>query len=208
MCESARVFRFKHSEAPLSILVFTLHRFSPPLPDPPAPRRDYTPLVNLISLLFQIRDDYQNLRSTEYGENKGFCEDLTEGKFSFPVIHGVRAEREGGKREILSGSFLSFAPSSYRNRTESDSLISMPENRLSLADVLQKRTTDRSLKEYTVKIMTDRTKSFAYTRKVLRTLEGQVMSEIERLGGNRVLEGIVKGLSLGEEEEQKKEKEV
>ena len=52
--------------------------------------------------MFQIRDDYQNLQSTEYGENKGFCEDLTEGKFSFPLIHGVRSEREVGKREILS----------------------------------------------------------------------------------------------------------
>jgi len=67
-------------------------------------RRDYTPLVNLISLQFQIRDDYQNLQSTEYGENKGFCEDLTEGKFSFPLIHGIRSEMEVGKREILSES--------------------------------------------------------------------------------------------------------
>lgn len=63
---------------------------------------DYVPLVNLISLLFQIRDDYMNLQSTEYGDNKGFCEDLTEGKFSFPVIHGVRMEMQAGKREILS----------------------------------------------------------------------------------------------------------
>jgi geranylgeranyl diphosphate synthase type 3 len=49
--------------------------------------------------------------------------------------------------------------------------------------------------------MTERTKSFEYTRKVLRELEGQVYAEIGRLGGNRVLEGIVKGLSLGVEKE-------
>ena len=66
---------------------------------------------------------------------------------------------------------------------------------------MQKRTTDRSLKAYTVKIMTERTKSFEYTRKVLRTLERQVMDEIVRLGGNKVLEAIVKGLSLGEPQE-------
>lgn len=48
------------------------------------------PLVNLIGLSFQIRDDYQNLHSTEYSENKGLAEDLTEGKFSFPVIHSIR----------------------------------------------------------------------------------------------------------------------
>ncbi|KUI74079.1 Geranylgeranyl pyrophosphate synthase [Cytospora mali] len=51
---------------------------------------DCVPLVNLVGLSFQIRDDYQNLHSTEYSENKGLAEDLTEGKFSFPVIHSIR----------------------------------------------------------------------------------------------------------------------
>ncbi|MCJ1432769.1 geranylgeranyl pyrophosphate synthetase [Xylographa pallens] len=53
--------------------------------------RDCVPLVNLIGLIFQIRDDYMNLHSTDYTHNKGLCEDLTEGKFSFPVIHSIRA---------------------------------------------------------------------------------------------------------------------
>ncbi|POS73168.1 geranylgeranyl pyrophosphate synthetase [Diaporthe helianthi] len=53
---------------------------------------DCVPLINLIGLIFQIRDDYQNLRSPEYSDNKGLAEDLTEGKFSFPVIHAVRAD--------------------------------------------------------------------------------------------------------------------
>jgi geranylgeranyl diphosphate synthase type 3 len=48
------------------------------------------PLVNLFGLIFQIRDDYMNLSSSEYSNNKGMCEDLTEGKFSFPVIHSIR----------------------------------------------------------------------------------------------------------------------
>ena len=48
-------------------------------------------LVNLIGLIFQIRDDYMNLHSTEYTHNKGMCEDLTEGKFSFPIIHSIRS---------------------------------------------------------------------------------------------------------------------
>lgn len=54
-------------------------------------RRDCVPLVNLIGLFFQIRDDYMNLSSNEYTENKGLCEDLTEGKFSFPIIHSIRS---------------------------------------------------------------------------------------------------------------------
>lgn len=53
---------------------------------------DFIPLVNIIGVYFQIRDDYMNLQSTEYNNNKGFAEDLTEGKFSFPIVHGVRAD--------------------------------------------------------------------------------------------------------------------
>lgn len=55
---------------------------------------DYVPLVNYIGMLFQIRDDYINLQSSQYQDNKGFCEDLTEGKFSFPIIHAIRKEPE------------------------------------------------------------------------------------------------------------------
>jgi len=56
--------------------------------------KDCVPLVNLIGIIFQIRDDYQNLSSPEYTHNKGVCEDLTEGKFSFPIIHSIRARPE------------------------------------------------------------------------------------------------------------------
>lgn len=81
------------------------------------PLRDYVPLVNLIGVYFQIRDDLMNLYSKEvsplvihprstllmlykYNTNKGFAEDLTEGKFSFPVVHGIHANRTN--RQILS----------------------------------------------------------------------------------------------------------
>jgi geranylgeranyl diphosphate synthase type 3 len=50
------------------------------------------PLINTIGLLFQILDDLLNLCSTTYHSRKGHAEDLTEGKFSFPVIHAIRAD--------------------------------------------------------------------------------------------------------------------
>ncbi|KAI0421267.1 isoprenoid synthase domain-containing protein [Xylaria grammica] len=53
---------------------------------------DCVPLVNTLGIIFQIQDDYRNLSSRKYGENKGFCEDLTEGKFSFLIIHSIRAD--------------------------------------------------------------------------------------------------------------------
>lgn len=62
--------------------------------------RHFVPLVNTIGLLFQIRDDYMNLSSTEYAENKGLCEDLTEGKFSFPIIHSIRANPQN--RQLIN----------------------------------------------------------------------------------------------------------
>ncbi|KAF4151591.1 hypothetical protein CNMCM6936_003992 [Aspergillus lentulus] len=48
---------------------------------------DLEHLTTLIGRYYQIRDDYQNLASDEYTAKKGFCDDLDEGKFSFPVLH-------------------------------------------------------------------------------------------------------------------------
>jgi len=79
--------------------------------------RNYIPLVNLIGVFFQIRDDLMNLQSTQaidfsrkshlylisdaqYSSNKGFAEDLTEGKFSFPIVHGIFADTSNS--QILS----------------------------------------------------------------------------------------------------------
>ncbi|ORZ01868.1 geranylgeranyl pyrophosphate synthase [Lobosporangium transversale] len=61
---------------------------------------DYVPMVELIGIHFQIRDDYLNLQSNQYTANKGFCEDLTEGKFSFPIIHSIRADKNN--RQLLN----------------------------------------------------------------------------------------------------------
>ncbi|KAF9945919.1 geranylgeranyl pyrophosphate synthetase [Mortierella alpina] len=61
---------------------------------------DYVPMVELIGIHFQIRDDYLNLQSSQYSTNKGFCEDLTEGKFSYPIIHSIRADP--GSRKLLN----------------------------------------------------------------------------------------------------------
>ncbi|XP_064396964.1 geranylgeranyl pyrophosphate synthase-like [Halichondria panicea] len=60
-------------------------------------KADYSALLDALGLFFQIRDDYANLVSKEYTENKSFCEDLTEGKFSFPIIHGIQHDRDSSK---------------------------------------------------------------------------------------------------------------
>ncbi|KAF8147638.1 isoprenoid synthase domain-containing protein [Mycena galopus ATCC 62051] len=61
---------------------------------------DYMPLVYLIGVHFQIRDDYMDLQSGDYTANKGSAEDLTEGKFSFPIVHGINADKMN--RQLLN----------------------------------------------------------------------------------------------------------
>ncbi|XP_045446781.1 geranylgeranyl pyrophosphate synthase [Melitaea cinxia] len=57
-------------------------------------KSDFNKLSSILGLYFQIRDDYCNLCLQEYSENKSYCEDLTEGKFSFPVIHAIQTRKD------------------------------------------------------------------------------------------------------------------
>ncbi|KIK71667.1 hypothetical protein GYMLUDRAFT_186454 [Collybiopsis luxurians FD-317 M1] len=86
---------------------------------------NYIPLLDLIGVMYQIRDDLSNLRDATYSETKGFAEDLTEGKFSFPLVHAVRADesntelldiiRQRPKTPTLKKRALSY----MENRTRS-----------------------------------------------------------------------------------------
>eukprot|EP00977_Amphora_coffeiformis_P012721 scaffold3224_cov158-Amphora_coffeaeformis.AAC.10 len=53
---------------------------------------DFSNIVNNLAMYFQIRDDFINLADEEYMKSKSFCEDLTEGKFSFPILHNIRLD--------------------------------------------------------------------------------------------------------------------
>lgn len=60
-------------------------------------QKDFTKLLNVLSLYFQIRDDYLNISSVEYMQTKSFCEDLTEGKFSYPIIHAIHSRSDDSR---------------------------------------------------------------------------------------------------------------
>jgi geranylgeranyl diphosphate synthase type 3 len=84
---------------------------------------DFTPLVNNLGLYFQIRDDLINVSNEEYFKSKSFCEDLTEGKFSFPILHCIR-----------------------KTSTEN-------ENDTRLMSILKQRTEDVDVKKYAQMLM-------------------------------------------------------
>ncbi|KAF7303777.1 hypothetical protein MIND_00607300 [Mycena indigotica] len=156
--------------------------------------RDYVPLVNLIGVYFQIRDDYMNLQSKEvqlkkhhfqlrlitpqYTSNKGFAEDLTEGKFSFPVVHGIQADKSN--RQLLSAL---------------PAFIGLLQLKV-YPDTLQKRPKTPTLKSHAISYLEVHTKSFEYTRSVLASLGKQMRAEVARLGGNEGLEAIMNSLAL------------
>lgn len=60
-------------------------------------RDNFDKLVNDLGLYFQIRDDYINLADEEYFKSKSFCEDITEGKFSYPIVHCIRNETSNNR---------------------------------------------------------------------------------------------------------------
>ncbi|GKT71922.1 geranylgeranyl pyrophosphate synthase [Colletotrichum tofieldiae] len=51
-------------------------------------------MCRLFGRFFQVRDDFMNLSSNEYSNLKGFCEDLDEGKISYPMVLALRQSPE------------------------------------------------------------------------------------------------------------------
>ncbi|KAF4956800.1 hypothetical protein FGADI_3582 [Fusarium gaditjirri] len=59
-------------------------------------------VVSLLGQYFQIRDDYMNLIDNKYADQKGFCEDLDEGKYSLTLVHALQSDSSGLLTNILS----------------------------------------------------------------------------------------------------------
>jgi geranylgeranyl diphosphate synthase type 3 len=134
-------------------------------------RSDFVPLVNELGMFFQIRDDYINLNSDQYMLNKSFCEDLTEGKFSFPVIH----------RYAVAGCFcfvlvhlLVVCLCSIRATPNDSKLLSILAFQCLFViilcyflwhfqEILKQKTEDVELKKYALTLM-KQTGSFEYTK--------------------------------------------
>lgn len=122
---------------------------------------DYGKLTAILGLYFQIRDDYLNLVSEDYMQHKSYCEDLTEGKFSFPLIHSINSHPED--KQILH--------------------------------ILRQRTKKIEVKKYCVSLL-EKFGSFEYTRNTLKELEKQAREEVQKLGGNHIMDKFIDSLSF------------
>lgn len=136
---------------------------------------DFVPLVNNLGLYFQIRDDLINLADEEYFKSKSFCEDLTEGKFSYPIIHCIRCK--DGKVDNSEGDF------------------GMSSRGSQLLSILKQRTEDVDVKRYAQRLMFE-AGSLHYTREKCTSLKKEIVGQIHDLGGNEPLLKVIEMLDV------------
>mmetsp|Transcript_25989 Transcript_25989/g.49461 ORF Transcript_25989/g.49461 Transcript_25989/m.49461 type:complete len:419 (+) Transcript_25989:215-1471(+) len=153
---------------------------------------NFTPLVNNLGLYFQIRDDLINLADEEYMKSKSFCEDLTEGKFSFPIIHCIRSTCCGDGDDIKDGSAVPSSSTQHQQQQQQHKHSSAAAQLLS---ILKQRTEDVDVKRYAQRLMFD-AGSLRYTREKCTSLRKEIVMQIEELGGNDPLLKVIEMLDV------------
>ncbi|PYI01588.1 terpenoid synthase [Aspergillus sclerotiicarbonarius CBS 121057] len=149
----------------LFLMLLRLMQASSPVSTP----FDITHFCQLMGRWYQVRDDYMNLQSADYSHLKGFCEDLDEGKFSYPVIRCCNTSPSA--QDIILGAFQT-----QRGTSE----------KLARATKLQ------------ILRLIDSTGALDHTWKLVRDLHREIDAEIgaleAKLGGNQMLRGMIKAL--------------
>ena len=121
--------------------------------------------------------------------HKGYCEDITEGKFSLPVIHAVRSQPDNHQllstvcadRSVSLAGWLGW-------------LAETAECMAAHTDILKQKTDNVEVVTYAVKVIRD-AGSLAYTVGVLRRFEAAARHEVDRLGPNPAVTRILDALA-------------
>ncbi|KAL8684005.1 MAG: hypothetical protein Q9186_000035 [Xanthomendoza sp. 1 TL-2023] len=147
------------------------------------------PFIKALGRYFQIRDDFQNIASNEVGafsltlnlqipspsvytQQKGFCEDLDEGKLSLPLIHSLQNSSEAEKAQIMG---------IFRTRGSSGLL---PE-----------------VKRFVMSHLSEKTASLSYVKEMLEGMEVKLADDLmalEEMFGvkNDLLQGVLAKLKV------------
>ena len=112
----------------------------------------------------------------QYMKHKGYCDDLTEGKFSYPVIHSIH--QTPSDHRVMSSRWPAPFFESLSNR----------------ADILKQKTSDHDLLEYAVQCI-KATGSFEATVRYLEKVEKEARDEVARHAPNPYILKIVDTLS-------------
>jgi len=145
-------------------------------------RHDFIRLVTLFGRFFQIRDDYVNLNSTSYSSQKGFCEDLEEGKFSIILIHALGSLAAYERDHMLAIIRRQQFQNSSVNATTDFGSLETPQ-------------LSRELKSHVLELM-EKAGSMVYTRELLGVLETELKAEIEKLERQTGVENPIMRLLL------------
>lgn len=109
------------------------------------------PFINLLGIIYQIRDDYLNLKDFQMSSEKGFAEDITEGKISFPIVHALNFTKSEGHTE------------------KHDEILR----------ILSLRTNDKDLKLKLIEILEFHTNSLDYTKNFINQLVNMIKNDKE-----------------------------
>jgi len=127
---------------------------------------DFTVLADQLACYFQIRDDLINLASPTFHIKKGFCEDITEGKFSFIALHSLRSYKNAGKTNEMK----------------------------ELLSLLQSKTEDKKTIKKALSLM-DKTGSFDYTMTYLKNLYRDIEISIASQSKNPKLSSLLSSIA-------------
>jgi len=61
-------------------------------------RIDLSAIALQIGIYYQLRDDYINLVSRDYHNERGFAEDISEGKYTLAMIYSLTVSPNSGLR--------------------------------------------------------------------------------------------------------------
>ena len=109
------------------------------------------PFINLLGIIYQIRDDYLNLKDFQMSSEKGFAEDITEGKLSFPIVHALNFTKTKGQTEQHN----------------------------EILRILLLRTSDKDIKLKLIQILEFDTNSLAYTKNFINQLVNMIKNDNE-----------------------------